>query len=97
MREVVITDNAKGEIEQIAFFLEHTYSNKTKVEFLVKLSEKLLFIESMPFMYPSSTKNPRVRKCIVHKNSVCFYEVKNDKIIILEVADSRIDPDIQRF
>jgi len=56
MREVVITDKATEEIEAIASFLQNTYSNKVKVDFLVWLSEKLLLIEKMPFMYPASAK-----------------------------------------
>ena len=46
MREVFITDTAKADIESIASFLQENHSNKVKVDFLVKLSEKLIFIET---------------------------------------------------
>jgi plasmid stabilization system protein ParE len=99
MREVVLTETAtaKEDIEYIASFLKNQFSNRTKIDFLVQLSEKLLFIEKMPFMYPASTKNPIVRKCIVHKNTVCFYEVTDKLVLILTVLDSRINPDDLRF
>ena len=97
MRELVITDNAKEDIVHIASFLKTQFSNQVKTDFLVNISEKLLFIEKMPFMYPKSTKNDRVRRCVIHKNTVCYYEVTNDFIIVLSVMDTRTDPDTYRF
>jgi plasmid stabilization system protein ParE len=97
MRELVITDIAKEDIEQIASFLKSHFSNKAKTDFLVQLSEKLLFIEKMPFMYPVSVKNVRVRKCNIHKNTICFYEVTDALILLLSVSDTRIDPNLNRF
>lgn len=97
MREVLITDTAKADIEFIASFLQEKHSNKVKVDFLVKLSEKLIFIEKMPFMYAPSVKNPQVRKCVVHKNAACFYEVGDKQIYILSVIDTRINPENSKF
>ena len=97
MRDVVITDTAKEDIEYIASFLQTNYSNKTKIDFLVKLSDKLLLIEAMPFMYAASINNPKVRRYVIHKNVVCFYEVSDTLIYILSVVDSRINPDSSRF
>lgn len=94
---VVITDTANQDLEFIASYLQNQFSNKAKTDFLVKLSEKLSLIESMPFMYPASVKNPFVRKCVVHKNLSCFYEVSNTHIYILSLVDNRINPDSSRF
>lgn len=97
MREVCITDTAKSDIEFIATFLETNHSNKAKVNFLVKLSEKLLFVEKAPFMYPASPKNPQIRRCVVQKNVICFYEVSDTTIYVLSVLDSRQDPENNKF
>lgn len=97
MKEVFITDTAKADIEFIASFLQENYSNKAKVDFLVKFSEKLLFIEKMPFMYAVSVKNPQVRRCVVNKNVACFYEVGDTQIYILSVIDTRINPENSKF
>lgn len=97
MREVVITDIATEDIENISHFLQKNYSNKVKLDFLVRLSEKLLFIEKMPFMYPVSFNNPRVRRCVIHKNALCYYEVGDEKIYILSIIDTRTDNKENRF
>ena len=94
---VVITDTANQDLEFIASYLQNQFSNKAKIDFLVKLSEKLLLIESMPLMYPASVKNPLVRKCVIHKNLSCFYEVTDTHIYILSLVDNRINPDSLRF
>jgi plasmid stabilization system protein ParE len=60
MREVVITDTAKEDIELIADFLQKKYSNNSRIDFLLILSEKLQLIENMPFMYPVSKTNNKV-------------------------------------
>lgn len=96
-RLVVITDTAKADLEFIASYLQNQFSNKAKIDFLVKLSEKILLIESMPFMYPASIKNPKVRRCIIHRNVSCFYEVSDTHIYILSLYDNRINPDTIRF
>jgi plasmid stabilization system protein ParE len=80
MRELVITDTAKEDIESIALFLENSFSNRTKTEFLLHLSEHFALIESMPFMYQASETNPLVRRCVIHKNAACFYKVTDELI-----------------
>ena len=89
MREVVITDTAKEDIETIADFLQINYSSRVKMDFLVKLTEQLLLIEKMPFMYQASDTNPLVRRCVVHKNASFFYKVTDDYIFILSITDNR--------
>lgn len=42
-------------------------------------------------MYAPSVKNPQVRKCVIHKNAACFYEVGEKQIYILSVIDTRIN------
>jgi len=97
MRELVITDTAKEDIESIALFLENTYSNRTKTEFLLRLSEHFALIESMPFMFQASDTNPHVRRCVIHKNAACFYKVTDKMILILSVVDTRTNPDAIQF
>ena len=69
MREVVITDTAKEDIEIVADFLQINYSSRVKIDFLVKFTEQLLLIEKMPFIYQASTSNPLIRRCVVNKNT----------------------------
>ena len=91
MREVVITETAKIDLEFIATFLEINYSSRVKMDFLVKFTEQILLIEKMPFMYQASTSNPLVRRCVVHKNASFFYKVTDEHIFILSIVDTRSD------
>ena len=63
MREVVISNTAKEDIELISDFLRNGYSANSRIDFLLKLSEKLQLIKALPFMYPASKSNSKVRKC----------------------------------
>lgn len=48
-------------------------------------------------MYPTFVKNPQIRQCVIHKNATCFYEISNDKIYILSVEDTRLNPESSKF
>ena len=41
MMEILISDNAKEDIELITKFLKNKFSNKVRLEFLLRLSQKL--------------------------------------------------------
>ena len=97
MRELIITDTAKEDLESIASFLQNQFSNKVKTDFLVRLSERFLLIEEMPLMFPVSPKNKQVRRCVIHKNVSCFYEVTDNYVFILSILDNRINPDSSQF
>lgn len=97
MRETVLTQTAKEDIEQIVSFLQGAYSQKVKTDFLTAFSERLLLIEQMPFMYQASEKNPDVRRCLVHKHIACYYRVTDEAIIVLAVIDTRMNPDNRPF
>lgn len=97
MRETVLTQTAKEDIEQLTLFLQETYSQKTKTDFLTAFSERLLLIEKMPFMYQASDNNPDIRRCLIHKNVACYYQVTDDHVLILAVIDTRMNPDNRSF
>ena len=93
MREVVITDTAKYDLEQIALFLKTNFSARVKTNFLASFAKRLALLEQMPFMYPVSERNSDVRRCLIPKHTACFYQVTDTLILILAVLDTRIDHD----
>lgn len=97
MRELVVTDRAKQDIESIADFLATQFSNRAKIDFLLRLSEHFTLIEKMPLMYPASLTHPSVRRCVVHKNVALFYQLTDELILVLAVVDTRTNPDEIQF
>lgn len=97
MRELVISSIAKEDIEHISDFLQKKYSNNSRLDFLLKLTQKLQLIENMPLMYPASKSNTRVRKCLINNKCSLYYEVTENLICILSVIDNRTSPDNIRF
>jgi plasmid stabilization system protein ParE len=97
MRNLVITDAAKADLEEIALFLKQAYSDRVKTDFLADFAKRLLLIEQMPFMYQASAQNPAVRRCLIPKHTACFYEVTDTLILILAVVDTRSDADALRL
>ncbi len=97
MRELVITETAKEDLERIALFLKATYSDRVKTDFLEAFTKRLQLIEQIPFMYPVYEQKPLVRRCFIPKYTACFYQVTDALILILAVSDTRADPDSVRL
>ena len=49
MREVVITDTARRDLEQITLFLKTNFSSRVKTDFLAAFAKRLALLEQMPF------------------------------------------------
>jgi plasmid stabilization system protein ParE len=98
VRELVLTDTAKTDIEQIENFLETQFNVQVKLAFLLKLAEYFDLIEQMPFMFQASQKSDsNIRRCVIHKNCAVYYKVTDTLIIILSVLDTRINPSSSKF
>ena len=95
--EVKLTNPAIADIEEIAKFLQEKYSNRAKTDFLAQLSDKFLFIEQMPLMYPAIEQDKSIRKCLVNPFIACFYRVLETEIHVLAIVDTRTNPNKIRF
>jgi plasmid stabilization system protein ParE len=74
--------------------LTNTWSDKTKNHFLNLLTKKVSFISQNPEMYPKSDNMPEIRKCVVTKQSLLFYQINQESqsIEIISIQDARSNP-----
>ncbi|AWG21186.1 hypothetical protein FFWV33_06365 [Flavobacterium faecale] len=92
MRKAVITDRAKRNIAETLAYLEGNWNKKVQVKFATKLYENIKRITKNPDLFPISSHNKKVRKCVRSKQSSFFYTFSNEKVIILALFDTRQDP-----
>jgi plasmid stabilization system protein ParE len=91
--EIEFTHRAERNLEAIVAFLKERWSAKVKIDFLAQLSEQLVLISEMPYLYPVSPTKKDVRRCIVHKHTALYYQIQSDKIVVVTIQDTRINPD----
>jgi len=91
--KVLWTDEAIKNLEQTLNYIATNWTEKEVSKFKTKLSEQLNIISKFPNIFPSSNIAPRLRKAVLTRQTIIFYEVKERVIYIAYLFDSRQNPE----
>ena len=91
-RKVIISKNASQSLQDIADYIEFKWSIKIRNEFVDKFEKNVKLIQSNPESFPKSTINNDLHKCVVTKQMSIFYKFNFNTIRILQVFDTRQNP-----
>jgi plasmid stabilization system protein ParE len=90
--KVRLSDRARGDIEEISSYLAENWSEKTKLDFLIRLTDQLKLISEMPYIFRASTTKNGVRECLLNKHTIIYYQVVNDQTIqVLTIRNTSRD------
>lgn len=95
--EIIITPSADADVNGIVDFLEKTRSPKAAIRFINAFYKQLNLLESTPEIDTPSLKIASVRKKIIDKHNVLYYELLNDVLYVLRVIDTRSNPDANPY
>lgn len=70
-------------LEEILEQLEGYWTSRQVENFKIKLSRQVEIILSFPEIFPISLLQPRLRKVVLSKQTIIFYEINQDKITIV--------------
>ena len=73
MRNLVLTDLAKANIENVFNYIELKYGVLSRKKFAAKLNRATKILHANPEIFPASTHRQSVRKCVVTKQSTIYY------------------------
>ncbi|MEI7582850.1 type II toxin-antitoxin system RelE/ParE family toxin [Runella sp.] len=90
---VELSERARRDIEQIADYLAKNWSERTKIEFLILLTEQMKLISTMLYLYKASQKQFNVRECVMNKHTVLYYRVSEETIEIITIRNTRQKPE----
>ena len=91
--EIEFSRESVNQIRENINYLVENWSVRIADEFINKLNFKIEVISLFPYSYPKSTSTKTIRKCVVTKQMSLLYKIKNKKIIILALLDTRQSPD----
>ncbi|BBE17499.1 hypothetical protein AQPE_1650 [Aquipluma nitroreducens] len=77
------TEEAIRDLESILDYLSQKWSIKEVLNFKKSLSSQIKLIEQFPTIFPLSKYNPRLRKAVLSKQTIIFYEIKDHFIYIV--------------
>jgi plasmid stabilization system protein ParE len=90
---VELSDRARRDIEQIADYLAKNWSERTKIEFLLTLTEQMKLISKMPYLYKVSQKQSNVREYVMNKHTILYYRILDTTIEIITIRNTRQKPE----
>lgn len=89
---ILWTDEAVENLENIISYISANWTEREVSKFKVRLSEQINIISKFPNIFPASTITPRLRKAVLTKQTIIFYEFKEQVIYITYLFDSRQNP-----
>lgn len=90
------SDEAETTYIRILLYLEEKWTIREVRHFMARTEEVLGFIDKNPGIYPHSEKQ-KIHRAVVTTQVSLYYEVHEQKIILLSFSDNRQDPDKQKF
>ena len=97
IEEVVLSPPAKEKLEQLLQYLSDEFSERIMLAFLSRLEKSVSTVQKYPESCPASLKVKSVRKCTVTKQTVFYYRVRNNRIEILTLFDTRQHPGKSKY
>ena len=91
--EVILSEKASLEIDKIFQYLLIHWSEKIASEFINKLNSKIKIISKFPYIYPQSSFGKQIRRCVITKQTSCYYKFSERKVKIIFVYDTRQSPE----
>jgi plasmid stabilization system protein ParE len=86
------TERATFDLQNIIDYLLYKWTEKEVRNFVRKLDKRLELISINPRLFPKTNKRKNVRRCVLTKHTVIYYETSTDSIKIVTLFDPRQDP-----
>jgi plasmid stabilization system protein ParE len=77
------TNEAINNLEEILNYLIKNWSQREVDNFKKSLAKQIQLIQRFPQMFPFSDNNPKLRKAVLSKQTILFYEIKENIIYLV--------------
>ncbi|MEO6759643.1 MAG: type II toxin-antitoxin system RelE/ParE family toxin, partial [Saprospiraceae bacterium] len=74
--KVTFTEQAAGQLEELADYLELEWSPRVRDNFLLKIESAVEVIAAFPLSYPPSDSFPEFRRCVVTPQTSLYYQIQ---------------------
>ena len=85
------TDEAIKNLEEILDYLNFRWTEREVNNFLKLLSRQINLIEQYPKIFPVSIYNSRLRKAVLSKQTIIFYEISGNVIYLVYLFNTKRD------
>jgi plasmid stabilization system protein ParE len=86
------SDRALEDLRKIIDYLEENWTYREIQNFARKLDKRLDLIVSNPRLFPKTSNRKNIRKSVLSKHTVIYYELAKDSVTIATLFDPRQNP-----
>jgi len=91
--QIIVKKRFTNKVQKVLRYLEKEWSHKVAIEFLLKIDRRIELLATHPYAgASSSSKIKDVRGLLITRHNRLYYKIKGDKIIILNMYDTRMNP-----
>jgi plasmid stabilization system protein ParE len=95
--QIIVKKRFTNKVQKVLSYLEKEWSHKVAAEFLSKIDRRIELISRHPEIGRPSEKIENVRGLLITRHNRMYYTIKGDKIIILNMYDTRMNPENKRY
>ena len=86
------SEQALKNLQDIIAYLRDHWSEKEIRNFAQRLDRRVNVIVSNPKLFPRTRRRRNIRRSVLTKQTVIYYETKNQIVTIVALFDTRQDP-----
>ena len=90
--EIVFKKCFIKKLVKVQTYLENEWGGKVARDFLKRIDSRIQMLKQYPNLGAASAKISGVRGLLITKHNVLFYIIKGNKIIVLNLYDTRSKP-----
>ena len=91
--EIIISDEVFSALNAVVLYLENKWSKKDAENFLLIFYNTVDKLTNNPTLGRKTFKNPSIRKLLITKHNMLYYEVTGNKIALLTIFFTTQNPD----
>jgi len=92
VHQIIFKKRFQNKLEKLLVYIEQKFGLLVAKKFADVLDNKLTTLQRYPFIGQQSTSHKNVRSIIVGNHNRLYYRIVNDKLIVLNMYDTRINP-----
>ncbi|SHI74888.1 Plasmid stabilization system protein ParE [Tangfeifania diversioriginum] len=96
-KKIIWSPEAKEDLENILDYLMFRWGIAITSRFLFHTEKMVTQIAINPKQYPIFSFKKRIRRCVLTKQNTIYYRVKNERVEIVRIFDTRQNPNNLRI
>ena len=89
---IIVRKQFTNKVQEVLAYLEKEWSHKVAAEFLIKIDRRIDLLTKQPHIGVLSSKVKDVRGLLISRHNRLYYKITGGKLIILNMYDTRINP-----